>query len=92
MDTHGEKKGIFAKKSLWIGIGAGLFIIIAFFIPTPDSLVQVMEEYGYVDKMIEWEIAHNTEQAAHKTMIVLGIVPMAVVFFAIAVWRFDYED
>ncbi|MCF8050135.1 MAG: anion permease [Desulfobacterales bacterium] len=83
MDTHGEKRGIFAKKGLWIGIGAALFILIAFILPTPESLVEVMEEYGYVDKMIEWEIAHNIEEASQKTMIVLGIVPMAVVFFAV---------
>ena len=30
MDTHGEKTGIFAKKGLWIGIGTGIFILIAF--------------------------------------------------------------
>ena len=83
MDTHGEKTGIFAKKSLWIGLGAALFVFIAFILPTPDSLVEVMKEYGYVDKMIEWEIAHNVEQASQKTMIILGIVPMAVVFFAV---------
>jgi len=83
MDTHGEKTGIFAKKELWIGIGIGLFILIGFIWPTPQSLIEVMEEYGYVQKMIDWEIAHNAEEAAAKTMIVLGIVPMAVVFFAV---------
>ena len=57
MDTHGEKTGIFAKKGLWIGIGVGVFILVAFILPTPQSLVEVMEEYGYVEKMIEWEIA-----------------------------------
>ena len=83
MDTHGEKTGIFAKKGMWIGIGTGLFILIAFILPTPQSLVEVMEKYGYVQKMIDWEIAHNAREAAAKTMIVLGIVPMAVVFFAV---------
>ncbi len=83
MNTHGEKTGIFAKKELWIGIGAGIFILIAFILPTPQSLIEVMEKYGYVEKMIEWEIASNVKEASAKTMIVLGIVPMAVVFFAI---------
>ena len=83
MDTHGEKTGIFAKKELWIGIGVAIFILIAFFLPTPQSLVEIMEKYGYVDKMIDWEIAHNAKEAAAKTMIVLGIVPMAIIFFAV---------
>jgi sodium-dependent dicarboxylate transporter 2/3/5 len=83
MDTHGEKTGIFALKGLWIGVGTGLFILIAFILPTPDSLAEVMTKYGYVEKMIDWEIAHNAKEAAAKTMIVLGIVPMAVVFFAV---------
>jgi sodium-dependent dicarboxylate transporter 2/3/5 len=83
MDTHGEKRGIFAKKGLWIGIGIGIFILIGFILPTPQSLVEVMEKYGYVEKMIEWEIAHNAKEASDKTMIVLGIVPMAVLFFAV---------
>ena len=80
MDTHGEKTGIFAKKELWIGIGIGIFVLIAFILPTPQSLIEVMEKYGYVEKMIEWEIADNAKEASNKTMIVLGLVPMAVVF------------
>jgi sodium-dependent dicarboxylate transporter 2/3/5 len=83
MDTHGEKTGIFARKELWIGVGTGLFILIAFVLPAPQSLVEIMEKYGYVQKMIDWEIAHNAKEAAAKTMIVLGIVPMAIVFFAV---------
>jgi sodium-dependent dicarboxylate transporter 2/3/5 len=83
MDTHGEKTGIFAKKGLWIGIGVGVFVMVAFILPIPQSLVEVMQEYGYVKKMIAWEIAANAQDAAQKTMIVLGIVPMAVIFFAV---------
>ena len=71
MDTHGDKTGIFAKKGLWIGIGVGVFIIIGFLLPTPQSLIEVMEKYGYVEKMIDWEIAHNVQEASKKTMIVL---------------------
>lgn len=83
MDTHGEKTGIFAKKGLWIGVGLGIFVIIAFILPPPQSLSGVLTEYGYVKKMVQWGIAHNAAEATHKTMIVLGLVPMAVVFFAV---------
>jgi sodium-dependent dicarboxylate transporter 2/3/5 len=83
MGTHGEKTRIFAKKGLWIGIGFSLFILIAFILPTPQSLIEVMEKYGYVQKMIDWEVAHNVQDASDKTMIVLGLVPMAVIFFAV---------
>jgi sodium-dependent dicarboxylate transporter 2/3/5 len=68
---------------LWIAIGTGFFILIGFILPTPQSLVEIMEKYGYVQKVIDWEIAQNAREAAAKTMIVLGIVPMAVVFFAV---------
>jgi sodium-dependent dicarboxylate transporter 2/3/5 len=83
VDTHGEKTGIFAKKGLWVCIGASVFIIVAFLLPTPPSLIEVMEDYGYNAKMIDWGIVSNAEEASHKTMIVLGIVPMAVIFFAV---------
>jgi sodium-dependent dicarboxylate transporter 2/3/5 len=32
--------------------------------------------------MITWEVAHDAASAARKMMIVLGIIPMAVIFFA----------
>jgi len=83
MDTHGEKKGIFAKKEAWIAVGVGIFILIAFILPTPPSLIEVMEQYGYVQKMINWKVAQTAQEASAKTMIVLGIVPMAVIFFAV---------
>jgi solute carrier family 13 (sodium-dependent dicarboxylate transporter), member 2/3/5 len=79
-DTGGG--GILANKNLWIGIGVGIFILIAFILPTPDSVVNTVATYGFADKMIEWEVAHSPEDAARKTMIVLGIIPMAVIFFA----------
>ena len=83
MDTHGEKTGIFAKKGLWIGIGVCIFIFIGFILPTPASLIEIMEKYGYVQKMLDWGIADSADSAAAKTMTVLGIVPMAVIFFAV---------
>jgi len=74
-DTGGG--GILANKNLWIGIGVGIFILVGFILPTPDSVVNTVATYGFVDKMIEWDVAHSPEEAARKTMIVLGIIPMA---------------
>jgi sodium-dependent dicarboxylate transporter 2/3/5 len=80
---HGEGGGgILSNKLLWICIGAGIFILIGFVLPTPQSVVDTVEKYGFAKKMIEWEVAHDADQAARKTMVVLGIIPMAVVFFA----------
>ncbi len=74
--------GILANKLLWLCAGAGIFILIAFILPTPHSLVEVVEKNGFAEKMIEWEVAHNTQDAARKTMMVLGIIPMAIILFA----------
>jgi sodium-dependent dicarboxylate transporter 2/3/5 len=74
--------GILANKLLWICIGLAIFIVVAFILPTPQSVVDTVEKYGFAKKMIEWEVAHNTHDAAKKAMIVLGIIPMAVIYFA----------
>jgi sodium-dependent dicarboxylate transporter 2/3/5 len=74
--------GILANKNLWLGIGIAVFALIGFILPTPDSVVTIVEKYGFAQKMIEWEVAHDVQGAAHKTMIVLGLIPMAVIFFA----------
>jgi sodium-dependent dicarboxylate transporter 2/3/5 len=74
--------GILGNKLLWICIGLGVFILIGFILPTPQSVVDSVENFGFAEKMIEWEVAHDSTDAAHKTMVVLGIIPMAVIFFA----------
>ncbi len=74
--------GILANKLLWICIGVALFILIGFILPTPQSVVDTVEKYGFAKKMIEWEVAHDTQEAANKAMMVLGIIPMAVIYFA----------
>ena len=74
--------GILANKLLWICIGLGIFITVAFILPTPQSVVDTVEKYGFAKKMIDWEVAHDTHDAAKKAMIVLGIIPMAVIYFA----------
>jgi sodium-dependent dicarboxylate transporter 2/3/5 len=74
--------GILASNLLWICVGLAVFITIGFILPTPESVVATVEKYGFAQKMIEWEVAHDAQEAARKTMIVLGIIPMAVIFFA----------
>lgn len=74
--------GVLANKLVWIGLGLGIFVLIGFILPTPQSVVDVVQEYGFADKLMAWEVAHDAREAAHKTMVVLGIIPMAVIFFA----------
>jgi sodium-dependent dicarboxylate transporter 2/3/5 len=74
--------GILANRVLWLSIGVGVFIIVAFVLPTPQSVVEVVEKYGFAEKLMEWEVARDAGEAARKTMIVLGVIPMAVIFFA----------
>lgn len=74
--------GILANKLLWICMGVGVFVLIAFIVPTPPSVVDTIQKYGFAEKMIKWEVARDVAGAAHKTMLVLGIIPMAVIFFA----------
>ena len=74
--------GILANKTLWICVGLGIFILIGFILPTPQTVVDVVDKYGFAEKMIEWEMVHDATGAARKTMVVLGIIPMAVIFFA----------
>ncbi len=79
---HGHGDANEGGKLLWIGIGVAIFILIGFILPTPDSVTQVVEKYGFAQKMIDWHVATDVASAARKTMIVLGIIPMAVIFFA----------
>ncbi|MCG6895439.1 MAG: anion permease [Desulfobacteraceae bacterium] len=74
--------GILANKTLWLCVGVGIFLLIAFVMPTPSSVMSVVEKYGFAAKMVEWEVAHDARDAANQTMIVLGIIPMAIIFFA----------
>lgn len=74
--------GILANKTLWLSLGVGIFFIIGFLLPTPQSMVDVLEQYGFADQMKAWGVAETSRQAARKAMQVLGIIPMAVIFFA----------
>ena len=74
--------GFLANKALWICVGVGVFVLIGFILPTPQSVIDVVEKYGFAKKLIAWEVAHDAAGAARKTMMVLGIIPMAVIFFA----------
>jgi sodium-dependent dicarboxylate transporter 2/3/5 len=75
-------EALLTGKGLWIFIAVAIFILIGFLIPPPESLVEILIDYGYVERMQDWGIAESSQEAARKTMIVLGTVPMAVIFFA----------
>ncbi len=79
---HAIPRELLSYKTLWLGVGVLLFLLIAFVLPTPDSLVSTLSEFGYVDRMVEWGIAEDVDDVASKAMVVLGMVAMAVVFFA----------
>ncbi|MBL0699678.1 MAG: hypothetical protein JJV92_02200, partial [Desulfosarcina sp.] len=77
-----EKSGILANKLLWIAIGAALFIIVGFIIPVPESILKLMKEEGFGQKMIDLGIADDMWHAAWKTKLVLAMIPMAIIYFA----------
>ncbi len=81
-DKEAGAGSVFSSNIFWLGVGVGAFIVIAFIVPTPQSLVDLMEKNNYAQQMMEWGIAKNVQEAADKTMIVLGIIPMAIIFFA----------
>ncbi len=74
--------GILAKNTLWLCAGAAIFILIGFVLPTPQSVIDIVEQFGFAEKMESWEIAHSPAEAGRKTMMVLGLIPMAVIYFA----------
>jgi sodium-dependent dicarboxylate transporter 2/3/5 len=79
---HGASGSLLNNQLLWLGVGFGTFVLVGFVLPTPSSVVDVVREHGFAAKMQEWEIADGPEEAARKTMIVLGLIPMAIIFFA----------
>ncbi len=81
-ENDSKSGSLLSSKYLWLLIGLAVFILIGFILPTPQTLIDVVRDNGIAQKMIDWGIADNLEQATDKTMIVLGIIPMAVIFFA----------
>jgi len=80
---HGPPKGgLLEKKALWLGLGAGIFFITAFIVPTPQSMIDIVEKYGFGHTMIKWGVASDMAQAAWKAKLVVGIIPMATIYFA----------
>jgi sodium-dependent dicarboxylate transporter 2/3/5 len=81
-ESDSKQGGLLSSKYLWLIVGVVIFILIGFVMPTPQTLIDVVRDNGIAQQMIDWGIADNLDQAADKTMIVLGIIPMAVIFFA----------
>jgi sodium-dependent dicarboxylate transporter 2/3/5 len=82
LDHHGGDEGNSKSRMFWLAAGIAIFLLVGFVLPTPDSVLEVVQKHGFAQKMIDWHIAENAADAAHKTMMVLGIIPMAVIFFA----------
>jgi len=74
--------GILANKSLWLIVGGLCFIIIGFILPTPQSLIDLVEKQKVAEKLIQWHVASDVAHAAWKAKLVLAMIPMAVIYFA----------
>ncbi|MBW2219836.1 MAG: anion permease, partial [Deltaproteobacteria bacterium] len=82
LGSANKKAELLSNKLLWLAVGAALFVIIAFIIPTPQTLVELVEKQGIGKKMIEWHVAGDMNEAAWKAKLVLGMIPMAIIYFA----------
>lgn len=81
LHTKNFNKIYFDSKMFWLFIGIAIFAFIAFIVPVPESLKKVVQEYGFADNMIKTGVASSISQAAWKAKLVLGIIPMATIFF-----------
>jgi len=81
LSTKNFNKLCMDSKMLWLFIGVAIFAIIAFIVPVPESLKKVVQEYSFADNMIKTGVASSISQAAWKAKLVLGIIPMATIFF-----------
>ncbi|MDY7030326.1 MAG: SLC13 family permease [Thermodesulfobacteriota bacterium] len=86
MDHHMEHdsggEGLLGNKLLWIIVGAAIFFIVGFIVPTPQSMVELVEKQGFGQRMIDWHVAHDMAEAAWKTKLTLAMIPMAIIYFA----------
>ena len=79
---HQKGASLLSNKLLWIVIGAVIFVLIGFVMPTPQSMVDLVREHGFGKQMIKWHVAGDMNQAAWKMKLVLGMIPMAIIYFA----------
>jgi len=81
-DAKKKRKGLLSNKLLWIVVGAVIFLFVGFILPTPRSMLDLVKEQGFGKTMIEWHVASDMDQAAWKMKLVLGMIPMAIIYFA----------
>ena len=48
-----KKSGLLSNKMFWLVVGAACFVIIGFIIPTPQSLIELVEKQKIAEKLIE---------------------------------------
>jgi sodium-dependent dicarboxylate transporter 2/3/5 len=61
-----KKPGLLSNKMFWLIAGAACFVIIGFIIPTPQSLIELVEKQKIAEKLIEWHVAHDVAHAAPR--------------------------
>jgi len=81
LPTKSYNKLYMDSKMLWLFIGVAIFTVIAFIVPVPESLKKVVQEYGFAHNMMRTGVASSIYQAAWKAKLILGIIPIATIFF-----------
>ncbi len=77
-DSNNNNSGGFAKTTdfKWLGIGLLVFILIAFIMPTPESMTQKAQELFGSDASMD------VSQKATHIQLTMALLAMCVVFFA----------
>ena len=77
-DTNNNNTGGFAKTTdfKWLGIGLLVFILIAFIMPTPESMTLKAQE------LLESDASMDVSQKATHIQLTMALLAMCVVFFA----------
>jgi hypothetical protein len=80
-EKHAQADSILTNKGFWIGVGLAIFVLIGFILPAPQSLIDALEEFGYVDRMIE-RVIHTIDFVKYGFLLwVLSMILLWTVGF-----------